>query len=235
MVGYMSLLEQVDADFAGARRRALLRRVAARLRRDTTSGGLLCFDDVRRVYGAVGWVHRGTRTVPVGQIRGSVGRCSEFDRTFMPVKASAEERWKRVDRAFRRSEELPAVSLYKAGGSYFVLDGHHRISVARYHGVEWIDAEVTEFRAGVRSDRRDEEGPIEVFEGGETRMQEMMDLRFAKQRREEMLREAETNRRARELRATREWRAGWSSGVAWEVRRHAGRFLKVLKALRKAG
>jgi hypothetical protein len=32
------------------------------------------------------------------------------------------------------------------GGLYFVLDGHHRVSVARYHGVEWIDAEVAELR-----------------------------------------------------------------------------------------
>jgi len=24
-----------------------------------------------------------------------------------------------------------------------VIDGNHRVSVARFHGVEWIDAEVT--------------------------------------------------------------------------------------------
>ena len=65
----------------------------------------------------------------------------------MPVKASVEGRWKHIDRTFHRGEALPPVSLYKLGGSYFVLDGHHRVSVARYHGVEWIDAEVTEFRA----------------------------------------------------------------------------------------
>ncbi|MDQ5809945.1 MAG: hypothetical protein M3358_04185, partial [Actinomycetota bacterium] len=89
----------------------------------------------------------------------SVGRCSEFDRDFMPAKASVEERWKRIDRAFYRGEELPPVSLYKVGGFYFVLDGHHRVSVARYHSVEWIDAEVTEFGAGggVWSERRDRE------------------------------------------------------------------------------
>jgi hypothetical protein len=154
MVGHVSVLEQVDADFSGARRRALLRRMAARLRGNTASGGLLCFDDARKASGPRAWIQRGARTVPVGQVCGSVGRCSEFDRTFMPLKASAENRWKRVDRAFRQSEELSAVSLYKGGGSYFVLDGHHRISVARYHGVEWIDAEVTEARAGVRSDRK---------------------------------------------------------------------------------
>jgi hypothetical protein len=38
------------------------------------------------------------------------------------------------------------VSLYKVGGFYFALDGHHRVSVAQFHGVEWIDAYVTEFR-----------------------------------------------------------------------------------------
>jgi hypothetical protein len=51
------------------------------------------------------------------------------------------------------------VSLYKVGGFYFVLDGHHRVSVASYHAVEWIDAHVTEFGAGggVWSDGRDRE------------------------------------------------------------------------------
>src|SRR5918997_878659 len=93
-------------------------------------------------------IHRGIRTVPVAQIGGSVGKCSEFDRDFMPARASVGERWKRVDRAFHRGEELPSVSLYKVGGFYFVLDGHHRVSVASYHGVKWIDAEVTEFGTG---------------------------------------------------------------------------------------
>jgi hypothetical protein len=98
------------------------------------------------------------RTVPVAQIGGSVGRCSEFDGDFMPTRASVEERWKRIDWAFRRGEQLPPVSLYKVGGFYFVLDGHHCVSVACYHGVKWIDAEVTEFgAAGLQSNRRDKE------------------------------------------------------------------------------
>ena len=68
----------------------------------------------------------------------------------MPTKSGTEERWKRIDRAFHRGEELPPVSLYKIGDSYFVADGNHRVSVARYQGVEWIDAEVTEFHTSVR-------------------------------------------------------------------------------------
>jgi hypothetical protein len=127
MVGYRSLQEQGEQDFSLARRKALLGRIGARLRRDTASNGLLCFDDLRKIPGALGRVHRGIRTVPVGQIGGSVGRCSEFDQGFMPAKASVGERWKRIDRAFHWGEELPAVSLYKVGGFYLVLDGHHRV------------------------------------------------------------------------------------------------------------
>jgi hypothetical protein len=158
MVGHTTLEEQVDADFTRASRKALLGRVRTRLRRDAASNRLLCFDDLRKASGAIGRIHRGLRTVPVAQIVGGVGRCSEFDRDFMPTRASVVERWKRVDRAYHRGEELPPVSLYKVGGSYFVLDGHHRVSVASYHGVEWIDAEVTEFdAAGMRSERGDRE------------------------------------------------------------------------------
>jgi hypothetical protein len=157
MTGYMSLEEQVDKDFSRARRRDLLRRIGALLQSDSASGVLLDFDDVRMSSGAIGRIYRGMRTVPVAQIVGSVGRRSEFDRDFMPARASMEERWKRIDRAFHRGEELPPVSLYKVGGVYFVLDGHHRVSVASYHGVEWIDAYVTEFGAssGVWSEPRD--------------------------------------------------------------------------------
>jgi len=176
-------------------------------------------------------------TVPVGQIAGNVGRCSEFDRAFMPAKASVEERWKRIDRAFHMGEKLPPASLYKVGGFYFVLDGHHRVSVACYHGVEWIDAYVTEFgAAGVWSERRDKGDLIELSKkGGEQRMEEMRSLQLVKQRREEMLREVELNRRAKALRASRKRRAGRISALVWEIRRHAGRLLKLLRILRNAG
>jgi hypothetical protein len=158
MVRYMNLEVQVDKDFSRARGWALLRWMMTRLQRDNASNRLLCFDEIRKIPGAIGRIDRGLRTVPVAQIGGSVGRCSEFDSDFMPTRASVGERWKRVDQAFHRGEELPPVSLYKVGSFYFVLDGHHRVSVASYHGVEWIDAYVTEFgAAGLWSERRDRE------------------------------------------------------------------------------
>jgi hypothetical protein len=147
MVGYMSLEEQVDVDFSRARRRAFLRRVSARLRKDPTSNRLLCFGEVRRKVGAVGGVRRGRRTVRLADIVGSVSRCSEFDSAFLPLRGSARTKWERMDRALHQGEELPPVELYRIGEKYFVDDGNHRVSVYRYHEVEWIDAEVTEFRA----------------------------------------------------------------------------------------
>ena len=88
MVGYMSLEEQVDADFTRARRRAFLRRLMARLRNGTATDGLPCFEDFRKKLGVVGGIRVGRRVVRVEQIAGSVGRSSEFDQVCLPTKAS---------------------------------------------------------------------------------------------------------------------------------------------------
>ena len=155
MVAYMSLQEQVEADFGRARREALLHRLSARLRADHTPGRLPCFEEVRKKLGAAGGFRLGRRVVRSADVVGSAGRCSEFDAAFLPTSRRTRTRWERVDRAFRRGDELPPVSLYKIGDRYFALDGNHRVSVARFHGVEWLDAEVTEFRPRPPRDGRD--------------------------------------------------------------------------------
>jgi hypothetical protein len=143
MIGFMSVEAQAEVDFDRARRRAFYGRVVARLRRECSR--LLAFDEVVEGHLAHNRRRLGLRNVEVSKIVGSVGRTAAFDRAFMPTKASLEERWKRVDRAFHRGLDLPAVRLYKMGDSYFVEDGNHRVSVARYQGVETIEAHVTEF------------------------------------------------------------------------------------------
>ena len=152
MVDFMSLEEQVDKDFERARRRAFLARVVARLRRDPRGSGMAAFDEVRRAARADNRSYLGRRVVEVSKIVGSVDRYRQFDRSFMPTKASMAERWKRVDRAFHRSVELSPVRLYKLGEVYFVEDGNHRVSVARFQGVEWIEAEVVEFHSRLFAD-----------------------------------------------------------------------------------
>jgi hypothetical protein len=138
----MDVREQVDLDYARAHRRALVNRLASWVRRRCPE---LCpFEGARRELGADNRRRLGLRTVRVDRIVGSVGRWREFDGGFMPTKAN-EGRWKRVDLAFRTGRDLPPVVLYKLGGGYYVVDGNHRVSVARFEGVEMIDADVTEF------------------------------------------------------------------------------------------
>jgi hypothetical protein len=143
----MDLNEQADRDFSRARRKASLRRLMLRLRGELASHDApISFDEVRRSLQAYNRVRKGIRVVDPEKIVGSVGRCRDFDRCFMPLRAAAGERWKRVDLAFHRDKVLPPVSLYKLGDAYFVEDGNHRVSVARYHGVPGVEAYVTEFR-----------------------------------------------------------------------------------------
>jgi len=146
MVQLMDLNEQTDKDFGVARRRAWMRKLALRLHgKAAVEGAPATFQDLQNKRRAHNRVRRGIHVVDTDRIVGSVGRSKDFDRRFSPLRASTGERWKRVDVAFYRGVDLPPVSLYKLDGAYFVLDGNHRVSVARFHGLRTMEAEVTEF------------------------------------------------------------------------------------------
>ena len=162
MVELMSQAEQVDREFAVARRRARLHGLGRRLAGAAGTGRLLPFEQVRRSVGAYGGLRRGRGTVEVARIVGSAGKHYQFDDEFMPLRGASPERWKRIDRAYRGGGDLPPVSLYKMDNDYFVQDGHHRESVARFHGAEWIDADVTEFRSSRRPGKADAGRPGQV-------------------------------------------------------------------------
>ena len=156
MIELMNLEDQVDLDFTLARRRARLGRLKTLLLSQATRGTLLSPEEFRRSTPPSGSMYRGRRTLEVSKIVGSVGKHEQFDMNFMPLSGASSEKWKRIDRAFRSGQELPPVSLLELGGVYFVIDGNHRVSVARFHGVEWIDAEVTGTKSvSTRPIRRD--------------------------------------------------------------------------------
>jgi hypothetical protein len=136
------LSHRAQADFSRARLKSFLRRV-----RSIVSGEprtLLSYDDVRAQLHIGGPIYQGVQTVRVDAIAGSLNRYHQFDRTFLPVENELAARWESVDRAFYRDVGLPPILLYKVGDVYFVVDGHHRVSVAREQGQEFIDAEVRE-------------------------------------------------------------------------------------------
>lgn len=94
--------EQADKDFTRARRQAFMRRIGAYLRNDPASNQLLSFDEVRGILGAIQQHYMGMRVVPVSKIVGSVGRHRDFDRSFLPARASVAGRWKKIDQAMMR-------------------------------------------------------------------------------------------------------------------------------------
>jgi hypothetical protein len=152
MIGYVGVDEQVDKDFHRALWRASLRRLKNRVLRRSPRDHVLSFEEVRSILTQWSQAYRGMRTVEIEKIVGSVGRCRDFDSSFLPRKQSMNARWGRVDSAYHQGIGLPAVSLYKIGDRYFVRDGNHRVSVARYHNVAAIDAEVVEIKGRPRAD-----------------------------------------------------------------------------------
>ena len=86
--------------------------------------------------------YAGSRTVPIKRIKGSEGRSGDFDCDFNPMQSRTLARWMRVAVARSSGEILPLVELIQLGEDYFVRDGHHRISVARALGEEYVDANV---------------------------------------------------------------------------------------------
>jgi hypothetical protein len=137
-----SFASKAEGDYGRVRRRAWFRDVVAKLA--GRQNQLLSYEAVKRSLKLGGPIYRGVKTVPVAQIVGSVDRYRDFDEVFLPKQDSTANRWKSIARAFYSDVDLPPVRLYKVGDAYFVMDGHHRVSVAREQGIEFIDAEVQE-------------------------------------------------------------------------------------------
>jgi len=154
--------EQARADFQRARFKAFMNRVWATLSGQQTT--LLSYDDIKEKLRIGGPIYRGVKTVRVDQIAGSLNRYHEFDRVFLPASDKLAERWQRVNRAFYQEISLPPVVLYKVGQVYFVVDGHHRVSVAREQGQIYIEAEVRECstRVNITADIQPED--LEILE-----------------------------------------------------------------------
>jgi hypothetical protein len=108
------------------------------------SSTLVPFEAVRARVAPVPVVPRGTQIIPLEAIVGSVERYHDFTREFLPRNEELGARWQRLDRATRRQETIPPIDVYKLGDVYFVRDGNHRVSVARFNGASLIEANVTE-------------------------------------------------------------------------------------------
>jgi len=134
---------QASYDFDSARMRAFWRAVRATL---TGRGKRLpSLDAVLAAAGAEGRSFGGVQEIPIDRIVGSAAartKGNDFDPGFLPVSPRLRHRWMRVYREMTEGGELPPIDVYKVGDGYYVIDGHHRVSVARSLGRDTIKARV---------------------------------------------------------------------------------------------
>jgi len=140
-VEHIRAQEDFDAARAQAFRRAIVPTLTRRFR------GMLSMDKVLKAAGAEGRADRGEQEIPLVRIVGSAasqGKASDFDPGFLPVSNRTRDRWTRIYREMAEGGELPPIDVYKLGDNYYVIDGHHRVSVARQLGWDTIKARVVE-------------------------------------------------------------------------------------------
>ena len=134
-------------DFQRARRRAALREIFSLL--TGKSENLLSFEEVRKKLKAHSSAERTLKDIPIDAIVGSVGRYHDFTRDFLPRQSADPTRWARVRATMETTGGYDPIEVYQIGEVYFVLDGNHRVSVARQLGATHIQAYVTEFKSKV--------------------------------------------------------------------------------------
>ncbi|MDQ4094656.1 MAG: ParB N-terminal domain-containing protein [Actinomycetota bacterium] len=127
--------------FDKARRKETYRRLGRLVRKNDQPAGLLALDEVRDRLRLFEQHYEGVIAIRVAQIVGTAGRSEDFDESFLPRRVEMRERWRAVEQAFPEGE-FPPIAVYRVDDAYFVIDGHHRVAIAKRSGVEMIDAEV---------------------------------------------------------------------------------------------
>lgn len=136
-------------DFQSAHLRGKLQGVLARI--TGKSNELLSYEEIADKLKLQGRSDKGVQTIPVAAIIGSVGRYTDFTRTFLPRRANDLQRWANVKATALDplGEGLQPVEVYKVSEVYFVIDGNHRVSIARQEGWKTIDAHVIEIQTNI--------------------------------------------------------------------------------------
>ena len=110
---------------------------------------LQSIEPVLEAAGLEGRSYGGVQEIPLDQVVGSAApaaKTGDFDPGFLPVNRRLRDRWTRIYQAMVEGDELPPIDVYRVGDEYYVIDGHHRVSVARSLGRATINARVVEVK-----------------------------------------------------------------------------------------
>lgn len=144
MTGSSSMTCSLQEEFRRLRGKAVRRKLFSLVFRRRHR--LINLGEVQKAVKVNTRTHGGLKLVPLDKIRGSLNRCNDFDADFRPLQEYTKDRWINIALAYSRDESLPPVDLVDLDDTYFVVDGHHRISVAKMLGQREIEAEVTVWR-----------------------------------------------------------------------------------------
>jgi len=78
--------------------------------------------------------------IALDAVVGTVEASPHFDERFRPASPHLRARWERVALAHRRGVALPPITVVEGPDGFYVLDGRHRVSVARATGRREIEA-----------------------------------------------------------------------------------------------
>jgi hypothetical protein len=134
-------------DFDSARFKAFRRAVQAALTRRKQR--LVSLDRVLAAAGLEGKSFGGVREIPLDRVVGSAAgdaKAHDFDPGFLPANRRLRDRWTRIYTAMVEGDELPPIDVYRLDDYYYVIDGHHRVSVARSLGRPVINARVIDVK-----------------------------------------------------------------------------------------
>jgi ParB-like nuclease domain len=142
-------LERIRAleDFDAARFRAFRRAIGSILTRRARR--LQSIEPVLEAAGLEGRSYGGVQEIPLDRVVGSAAapsKTGDFDPGFLPINRRMRDRWTRIYQAMVEGDELPPIDVYKVGDDYYVIDGHHRVSVARSLGRASINARVVDVK-----------------------------------------------------------------------------------------
>ncbi len=126
---------------------------------------LLRFEEVKNRLRLRDERNLGLQEIPLDKIVGSVGRYKDFTRTFLPRTNAIRSRWQRLDAMAHGPSGFPPIEVYKIGSVYFVIDGNHRVSVAKQLGAKTIEAFVTELPTAVPIDEHLDPDDLLIKEG----------------------------------------------------------------------
>ena len=106
---------------------------------------LKSFTEIQKEENAYNSVNLGIKEIPLDKIVGSVEKYADFDKNFVPKNDIVKQRWINIYVGYMMDSMLPPVILYKIKDDYYVYDGNHRVSVAKFLNFASIEAEVEEF------------------------------------------------------------------------------------------